>query len=46
MEMECFIEMKRSNVEYDNVNAKDLDLGEQIHGVAIKSRFDLDISCK
>ncbi|KAJ8636138.1 hypothetical protein MRB53_010405 [Persea americana] len=52
--VEYFVEMKRSNVEFDNVtfiiilsaitSANDLDLGEQIHGVAIKSGFDSEIS--
>ncbi|CAK9176690.1 unnamed protein product [Ilex paraguariensis] len=49
---ECFLYMSRSNVGYDRVTlivalaatvaTNDMELGQQIHGLAFKSGFDLD----
>lgn len=52
--IECFKNMLRSKVRYDNVtlvvllsaiaNMSDLELGKQVHGVAMKSSFDCEVS--
>ncbi|XP_042482746.1 pentatricopeptide repeat-containing protein At4g33170 isoform X2 [Macadamia integrifolia] len=51
--IECFVELKRSNIECDNVTfvvvlsaiagINDLQLGEQIHGMVLKTGFDSEI---
>uniref|UniRef100_A0A2N9FJ12 Pentatricopeptide repeat-containing protein n=1 Tax=Fagus sylvatica TaxID=28930 RepID=A0A2N9FJ12_FAGSY len=52
--VQCFINMIRSKVEYDSVTfvvilsaiagANDLEMGQQVHGVALKSGFDFIVS--
>ncbi|OVA14516.1 Pentatricopeptide repeat [Macleaya cordata] len=52
--VECFLKMRKSNVELDNVTfvvvlsvvmgINDLGFGEQIHGVVVKTGFDSGIS--
>ncbi|KVI01513.1 protein of unknown function DUF1771 [Cynara cardunculus var. scolymus] len=52
--IKCFLDMNRSNIKHDNVTLivslaivvalGDLKLGEQIHGMALKSAFDINVS--